>query len=129
MSWVAKRQTARLEDIAYCLLGIFDVSMPLVYGEGVKAFTRLQLEIMKTSADHSIFAWTSSTGGALESGLLAASPSNFRSSDEIVTIPEEKYTLLDPTRKRHTSYEMTNRGLRSKLFPDLFAWKRSRGNG
>ena len=70
MSWAAKRQTARLEDIAYCLLGIFDVSMPLVYGEGLKAFSRLQLEIMKTSADHSIFAWRHAYADT-ESGPLA----------------------------------------------------------
>ena len=56
MSWAAGRETAREEDIAYSILGILDVSMPLLYGEGNKAFIRLQLEIMRTSADHSIFA-------------------------------------------------------------------------
>ena len=38
MSWASRRVTTRDEDIAYCLLGIFDVSMPLIYGEGEKAF-------------------------------------------------------------------------------------------
>ncbi|KAF2730040.1 HET-domain-containing protein, partial [Polyplosphaeria fusca] len=57
MSWAARRQTTRVEDQAYCLLGIFDVNMPLLYGEGKKAFTRLQEEIMKTSDDQSLFAW------------------------------------------------------------------------
>ncbi|KAI9713593.1 MAG: hypothetical protein M1820_000975 [Bogoriella megaspora] len=57
MSWAARRMTTRDEDIAYCLLGIFDVNMPLLYGEGKKAFIRLQEEIMKTSDDTSIFAW------------------------------------------------------------------------
>lgn len=51
MRWVSDRQTSRPEDIAYCLLGIFDVNMPLICGEGTRAFTRLQLEIMKTSHD------------------------------------------------------------------------------
>jgi hypothetical protein len=41
MSWAAKRQTTRIEDVAYCLMGIFDVNMPLLYGEGEKAFIRL----------------------------------------------------------------------------------------
>lgn len=41
MSWASNRQTTRAEDIAYCLLGIFDVNMPLLYGEGTKAFIRL----------------------------------------------------------------------------------------
>ena len=38
MSWASRRVTTRDEDIAYCLLGIFDVNMPLIYGEGEKAF-------------------------------------------------------------------------------------------
>jgi hypothetical protein len=33
-SWAAKRQTTYEEDMAYCLLGIFDIHMPLLYGEG-----------------------------------------------------------------------------------------------
>ncbi|KAL8955751.1 MAG: hypothetical protein Q9193_006510, partial [Seirophora villosa] len=57
MSWVSRRQTSRTEDMAYCLLGIFDVNMPLLYGEGRKAFRRLQYEILKESNDESIFAW------------------------------------------------------------------------
>ncbi|KAE8153168.1 heterokaryon incompatibility protein-domain-containing protein [Aspergillus avenaceus] len=57
MSWASGRRTTRVEDMAYCLLGIFDVNMPLLYGEGEKAFIRLQEEIMKDSADQTIFAW------------------------------------------------------------------------
>ncbi|KAI1747499.1 heterokaryon incompatibility protein-domain-containing protein [Xylaria castorea] len=58
MSWAAHRQTSRTEDIAYCLPGIFDVTMPLIYGEGKKAFKRLQEEILKAdSDDHTLFAW------------------------------------------------------------------------
>ncbi|KAK1510403.1 HET domain-containing protein [Colletotrichum costaricense] len=61
MSWAARRQTTRVEDIAYSLLGIFDVNMPLLYGEGEKAFERLQIEIMKQSSDDSILAWASNS--------------------------------------------------------------------
>ncbi|KAF2029555.1 hypothetical protein EK21DRAFT_112764 [Setomelanomma holmii] len=57
MSWAAQRATIRLEDLAYALLGIFDINMPLLYGEGLRAFTRLQQEIMKKTNDDSIFAW------------------------------------------------------------------------
>lgn len=57
MSWAAKRQTTRVEDKAYSLLGLFGVNMPLLYGEGHKAFLRLQEEIIKSSNDDSIFAW------------------------------------------------------------------------
>jgi hypothetical protein len=34
MSWAANRETTRVEDVAYSLLGIFEVNMPLLYGEG-----------------------------------------------------------------------------------------------
>ncbi|KAH8767745.1 heterokaryon incompatibility protein-domain-containing protein [Hyaloscypha sp. PMI_1271] len=58
MAWASKRKTTRVEDVAYCLLGIFDVNMPLLYGEGNKAFTRLQEEIIKSNSDLSIFGWS-----------------------------------------------------------------------
>jgi hypothetical protein len=58
MSWAARRNTSKTEDLAYCLLGLFDVNMPLLYGEGKKAFRRLQEEIMKDNPmDHTLFAW------------------------------------------------------------------------
>ncbi|KAF2189111.1 HET-domain-containing protein [Zopfia rhizophila CBS 207.26] len=44
--WAERRQTTEEEDIAYCLLGIFDVFLPLIYGEGRKsAERRLRKEI------------------------------------------------------------------------------------
>ncbi|KAF4334526.1 heterokaryon incompatibility protein het-E-1 [Fusarium beomiforme] len=57
MSWASGRNTSRLEDTAYCLLGIFDVNIPLIYGEGRKAFQRLQEAIMNSTHDQSLFAW------------------------------------------------------------------------
>ncbi|KAK0642067.1 heterokaryon incompatibility protein-domain-containing protein [Cercophora newfieldiana] len=67
MSWAAWRQTTRPEDEAYCLLGIFNVNMPLLYGEGRRAFQRLQQEILKQEEDYTILAWLSKLrrGGAL----------------------------------------------------------------
>ncbi|PMD47064.1 HET-domain-containing protein, partial [Hyaloscypha variabilis F] len=58
MSWASKRKTSRVEDIAYSLLGLFDVNMPMLYGEGKRAFIRLQEEIIKRSDDESIFVWS-----------------------------------------------------------------------
>ena len=50
MLWAEDRDTTRKEDKAYSLLGIFDVHMPLIYGEGrEKAFKRLREEIDKAS--------------------------------------------------------------------------------
>ncbi|KIK14617.1 hypothetical protein PISMIDRAFT_57930, partial [Pisolithus microcarpus 441] len=57
MSWAAERKTTRVEDRAYSLMGLFGVNMPMLYGEGKKAFQRLQLEIIRISSDQSIFAW------------------------------------------------------------------------
>lgn len=45
MRWTERRNTKRKEDKAYCLLGIFDVFMPVLYGEGDNALRRLQKEI------------------------------------------------------------------------------------
>ncbi|KAK0655719.1 hypothetical protein B0T16DRAFT_424448 [Cercophora newfieldiana] len=56
MSWAAFRETTRVEDMAYSLLGIFDVNMPMLYGEGEKAFRRLQEEIIRSTSDLSILA-------------------------------------------------------------------------
>ncbi|KAH6660690.1 heterokaryon incompatibility protein-domain-containing protein [Truncatella angustata] len=54
MSWAARRKTTRPEDMAYCLLGIFEVNLPLIYGEGRGSFYRLQEEIMKRYEDYTI---------------------------------------------------------------------------
>ena len=98
MSWVAKRNTTRVEDEAYCLMGLFNIYMPAIYGEGRRAFSRLQEEIMKTSFDTSIFAWGqwtpsepftpfttsetyrrfSASASMTQGYLLARSPSAFR---------------------------------------------------
>ncbi|KAI9067119.1 HET-domain-containing protein, partial [Trametes sanguinea] len=57
MSWAAKRKTTRVEDEAYSLMGIFNVNIPVIYGEGRNAFYRLQEEILRCIPDQSIFAW------------------------------------------------------------------------
>ena len=57
MSWAATRQTTRLEDEAYCLMGVFGINMPTLYGEGSHAFRRLLEEILKQSTDTTLFAW------------------------------------------------------------------------
>ncbi|KAK5652093.1 hypothetical protein OQA88_10871 [Cercophora sp. LCS_1] len=56
LSWAANRVTTRREDAAYCLLGILGVTMPMIYGEGDRAFLRLQDEILRSSPDQSILA-------------------------------------------------------------------------
>ncbi|MCJ1273109.1 hypothetical protein MMC21_000898 [Puttea exsequens] len=104
MSWASERETTRAEDTAYCLLGIFDVNMPLLYGEGERAFLRLQEEIIKQSDDHTIFAWPINRLG--QPGLLADNPSAFAHCQS---------TRAVNVRKGRAPYSMTNHGLSIKL--------------
>jgi hypothetical protein len=104
MSWAANRKATRAEDIAYSLFGIFDVQMPLLYGEGLpKAFRRLQEEIMKYSDDHTLFAWgeryTNPNKTAMywdettRSGKLDILKSHNRSSYTISNSPANNFLL------------------------------------
>ncbi|KAF2199771.1 HET-domain-containing protein [Delitschia confertaspora ATCC 74209] len=106
-SWASSRETTREEDTAYCLLGIFDINMPLLYGEGKKAFVRLQLELMKVSSDHSIFAWIGAqkTDCTVHRNCLSHSPTAFVSGGNIQTCGIRK----------GSSYAMTNRGIQIEL--------------
>ncbi|KAG4410914.1 hypothetical protein IFR04_015945 [Cadophora malorum] len=84
MSWAASRTTTRVEDMAYCLLGIFDVTMPLLYGEGLKAFRRFQEEIIKRNNDLTIFAWETPEGYKEDIlGIFAPSPESFVDSKTV----------------------------------------------
>jgi hypothetical protein len=134
MSWAAKRKTSRIEDEAYCLLGLFDVNMPPLYGEGKKAFMRLQLEILKTSDDESIFFWYDEArklyhevhefyyelgSQPLPSGLLASSPKAFLYSGGIRPIhPKDRYKSF--TLWKDNPFSMTNKGLH--IFLNLFPY-------
>jgi len=94
MSWAANRQTTRLEDTAYSLLGIFGVNMPILYGEGSKSFIRLQEQIIKVSSDHSIFAWEGFGDAELQVGsVLAENPSAFARSTKIVLDSKRRQEL------------------------------------
>lgn len=82
-AWAAGRSTTRVEDEAYSLLGIFDVNMPLLYGEGSKAMRRLQEEILRRTTELSILAWDSNLANGANQAL-AASASQFRGCQDIV---------------------------------------------
>lgn len=89
--------------MAYCLLGIFDVNMPLLYGERMKAFARLQEEIIRSSNDLSLFAWEASYDRSQPCrGILASSPKEFSNCSSLVT-----YNLVSSV-----EYGMSNNGLK-----------------
>ena len=109
MSWASSRKTTRVEDIAYSLIGIFDISMPLLYGEGSKAFRRLQEEIMKHSDDQSLLAWGSFHGPEFwweQGSILASCPLPFHGSGNIIRSPNPE--AAKPC-------FITNRGLQVEL--------------
>lgn len=107
--WAADRITTRPEDIAYCLLGLVGVNMPLLYGEGAgRAFYRLQQSFLQTSDDETLFAWTADADDIASKpywGLLAPSPRYFRHSGTY-TVPRFK------THRHGRPVEMTNGALR-----------------
>lgn len=102
MSWAANRHTSRVEDFAYCLFGIFDVNLPLIYGEGEKAFIRLQEAVAQENDDLSQLGWCSETDDQEFRGVFAISPSDFRRCGNFRRV-------LDPAVRR-TQFQMTNRG-------------------
>lgn len=108
MSWASNRTTTRLEDCAYSLLGLFEINMPLLYGEGNRAFQRLQEEILRASDDESLFAWGYGKllrveDFAYDHSLFAITPSDFSLCGSMVHDT--------PAGFRPSHYTMTNKGL------------------
>lgn len=55
MRWAERRRTKKPEDRAYSLFGIFDVPIPVMYGEGEKnAFRRLQRAIQEEAGENTL---------------------------------------------------------------------------
>lgn len=109
MSWAARRSTTRAEDRAYCLIGLFNVSMGMRYGEGEKAFRRLQEEIMKSSDDHSIFAWRSQN---FVKPALAPAPVCFTGLEDMIQRKGSNDTIQ--------GFTLSNAGLSIQLY--LIPW-------
>ncbi|KAG2070734.1 WD40 repeat-like protein [Suillus decipiens] len=103
MTWAARRRTTRAEDVAYSLMGIFDVSLQIAYGEGgERAFGRLIEAIMQAGGDSSVLNWAGEPAKHHASSALPASPASFVGHPDIVTIGQLDLML-------------TSRGLRIPL--------------
>ena len=108
MAWAAERESTLPEDTAYSLMGIFEVNMPLIYGEGSKAFTRLQEEILRHSNDATFLLWGLN---ATTHRLLAGSPADFRD-----------FRSMDLWRPLHHEPLVTiNVGL--EIYSDIIRWE------
>ncbi|KAF4428921.1 vegetative incompatibility protein HET-E-1 [Fusarium austroafricanum] len=95
-TWTENRQTTRKEDNAYCLLGIFNVFMPLIYGEGDHAFVRLREEIDKKHAE------------------------NTRLEEILSTLPIAAEAAFNSLNNQHEPTCLNN--TRSELLEDIATW-------
>lgn len=128
MSWASQRRTTRDEDEAYCLLGILDVNMPLLYGEGRKAFRRLLSEILREHEDYSFLLWTAQGSQDINESLAPAAlePGFFQtkglSLSETIQCPYDRIepakSLPEPLSQalaRRSPPQLTSRGLQVEM--------------
>ncbi|OBZ78135.1 hypothetical protein A0H81_02776 [Grifola frondosa] len=120
MLWASRRETTRVEDMAYCLMGLFDVHMPTIYGEGNQAFIRLQHEVMRSTTDHSIFAWDGrGIVYDMQMDVLAPEPNvfqGFRATPYIIRpIPFKDFARRFGMDSYSPEYTATNHGIRIRL--------------
>jgi len=133
LSWAAHRWLTREEDIAYCLLGLFNINMPLLYGEGSMAFVRLQREIIAQTDDQSILTWSkpyqidlwglrrSETGPLCSStGILAPHPRYFKDCGN-VNRTHSRY--LNHRERLETRHIVTNKGVELTIMAARIASK------
>lgn len=107
MSWASRRKTTRIEDEAYCLLGIFGINMPLLYGEGDKAFMRLQKEIVESSSDLSILAFQRPLSIAFDNSSCTAFASSVQSFEHCQWIS----TCVGSLHYGRGTHQITHRGI------------------
>ncbi|KAH7923011.1 HET-domain-containing protein [Leucogyrophana mollusca] len=111
MAWVARRETTRAEDKAYCMMGIFGISMSIAYGEGPQhAFCRLIKAILDISGNGAIFTWAGEPvdPSVHPSRMLPSSPACYLSQHELLRefTPQPAEASTPPT--------LTSKGLRMK---------------
>ena len=107
MSWASGRVTGKIEDKAYCLLGILGSRLSPEYGEGADAFVRLQEDIFMNqgSEDYSVFLW-SGDSSSHSGGVFAIEPSMYPSQGPHAEI-------LDPESNHGTFIDCKYRYIRS----------------
>lgn len=111
MSWAASRKTTRIEDVAYSLTGIFDITMTVAYGEGDRAFERFMAELIEKCKEWQILVWAGGLPGC------PTEPSCYRTTDE---------AALEMLKNHEISwwgegcgdddFSVTKRGVQVKLF-------------
>ena len=103
MTWAARRKTTRAEDMAYSLMGIFDVTLQPAYGEGAeRSFCRLVEMIMQSNGNASVLNWAGKAAASHSSSALPSSPRCYLGHQP-------------PNSNRKLELKMTSRGLQVPL--------------
>ncbi|CEJ90082.1 hypothetical protein VHEMI05889 [[Torrubiella] hemipterigena] len=128
ISWIAHRKTTRKEDMAYSLLGLLDINMPMLYGEGDKAFIRLQEEVIKKYNDFTIFAWQGkSTVDGDFMPILAPSPANFAGFAAVKQETEQPRSALGRVRNQLAAqFSLSNKGV---MFENVWLYSQKPARG
>ncbi|KIJ58829.1 hypothetical protein HYDPIDRAFT_119184 [Hydnomerulius pinastri MD-312] len=118
MMWASMRKTTRIEDVAYSLIGIFDVSLTVAYGEGKRAWTRLMEAVVQSCDEWQVFAAAGHFWG-----VIPDSPQRY------CALTTRSDPILNPG-NRHTRvhsgdrfFEITKRGVQLKVIAVPVAWK------
>ncbi|TLD09674.1 hypothetical protein PspLS_11399 [Pyricularia sp. CBS 133598] len=130
LCWASKRNTTRVEDMAYCLFGIFDIHMPLIYGEGQKAFYRLQEAIAAGHDDLSLFCWSSMPKGNLyqewpQRGMTAAFAPSLRLTKQTDMC---NVSILTSSKHRQGNYSGSNAPACNYRFCETYKTDRAKDN-
>lgn len=123
LRWASRRTTTRIEDMAYSLIGIFDVSMPITYGEGQRSWFRLMEIILQQCKSWEIFVWAGEWSPY--SSAIPRSPKGYEAFD-IQNFTELSKTLdmgkvkgivgeTPPGLRGDHAFAMTRHGLQMKL--------------
>lgn len=106
MFWASRRHTTRVEDLSYCLIGIFDVNLPIAYGEGDWAFYRLMEVIIQRCDEWGIFAWAGTPSSHGRTNAICQSPECY------LEIQTERFPAESATKVHgDTSFTLSRRGL------------------
>ncbi|KAF8549355.1 hypothetical protein OG21DRAFT_606102 [Imleria badia] len=117
MMWASNRTTTRVEDLAYSLIGIFDVSLTIAYGEGQRSFHRLMEAIINRCGEWEIMAWAGRPSA--DSAALPESPRCYKALGEAQATVESGVSgdnkLAQRAWRGDRNFIMTKQGLQFKL--------------
>lgn len=114
MAWASRRSTTRIEDAAYSLIGIFDVSMLTAYGEGEWAFHRLMEVLMERCDEWGMFAWAGPSSDHEYSAAIPRSPRCYCPFDAS-NFPEQRRDVQNMEVHGDRSFVFMRQGLQIKL--------------